>query len=330
MEVEVGAAQQPRPKTPALVLGGIVTAISVLVAAVALTSRQAAPPAVAEFAPQSVEQIKKSLDEQAAQVNPEQSNEPSPSAEPSPSGSGAPTAGPSASASPTTVEVPRVRQCVRSPPRQTEDPQSPPCVAYVDPKKSNGGATSPGVTKDQITVAMPIQFLENTIVPPQLIEFFNKRYEFYGRKLVLRPFTPSGCGDAGTPKPAEQRADAIAVHEELNAFASLAYCNAGGADSAYYNALAERKVVSVSDGNLITGTEPAYAKHQPYQWNVQAGVDSITANLAEFTCATLAGRAPRYAGSQQRNVSTRKFGLIYTRATDGSVPDLGPLRSGLK
>ncbi|MEO6206220.1 MAG: hypothetical protein ABIO67_12700, partial [Mycobacteriales bacterium] len=27
---------------------------------------------------------------------------------------------------------------------------------------------------------------------------------------------------------------------------------------------------------------------------------------------------------------TRKFGLIYTRATDGSTPDLGPLRSGLK
>ena len=43
---------------------------------------------------------------------------------------------------------------------------------------------------------------ESDPVPPQLIEFFNKRYEFYGRKLVLRPFTPSGCGDAGTPKPA--------------------------------------------------------------------------------------------------------------------------------
>src|SRR5213078_4351054 len=79
-----------------------------------------------------------------------------------------------------------------------------------------------------------------------------------------------------------------------------------------------RKVISVSDGNLITGTEPAYAKHAPYQWNVQAGVDSITANLAQFVCATLAGRAPKYAGSPQRDASTRKFGLIYARPTAAS------------
>jgi hypothetical protein len=326
----VGAGQQgARPKTPAIVLGAVVAVLSVLVAAVALTSRQAAPPAIAEFAPQSVEQIKKTLDEQAAAVTPDQRSAP-PSAPPGASASPGASAGPQAPSAPPAVVVPRVRQCVGSPPRQTEDPQSPPCVAYFDPKKSNGGATAPGVTKDQITVALPVQFFENTTVPPQLVDFFNKRYEFYGRKLVLKTFTPSGCGDAGTPRPAQQRADAVAVQEELQAFASLAYCNAGGADRAYYDALADRKVISVSDGNLITGTEAAYARHAPYQWNSQAGVETITANLAQFVCATLAGRAPRYAGGQQRSAATRKFGLIYTRAIDGSVPDLRPLRSGLK
>ena len=326
----MGAGQQgARPTTPAIVLGALVAVVSVLVAAVALTSRQAAPPAIAEFAPQSVEQIKKTLDEQAAAVTPDQPGAP-PSAPPGASAAPGASAGPPSPSARPAVVVPRVRQCVGSPPRQTEDPQSPPCVAYFDPKRSNGGATAPGVTKDQITVAVPTQFLENTAIPPQLFDFFNKRYEFYGRKLVMRPFTPSGCGDSGTPKPAEQRADAIAVQEELQAFASIAYCNANGADRAYYDALADRKVISVSDGNLITGTESAYARKAPYQWNVQAGVDSITANLGQFVCGTLAGRQPRYAGNPQRSVATRKFGLIYTRAIDGSVPDLGPLDSALK
>jgi hypothetical protein len=63
---------------------------------------------------------------------------------------------------------------------------------------------------------------------------------------------------------------------------------------------------------------------------VQAGVNVIMANTAQFVCAKLAGRAPQYAGGTQRGAATRKFGLIYTRATDGSTPDLEPLRSGLK
>ncbi len=54
-----------RPRTPALVLGSVVVAVAVLVAAVALTSRQQTPPTIAEFAPQAVAQIKQTLDEQA-------------------------------------------------------------------------------------------------------------------------------------------------------------------------------------------------------------------------------------------------------------------------
>jgi hypothetical protein len=315
------------------VLGSIVLALAVLVAAVALTARQAAPPAIAEFAPQAVEQIKKTLDEQAPAVTPDVDRDGDGTADsPAPSPSAA-TAGPSAAAaSPTAkpIEVPRVRQCVGSPPRQTEDPQSPPCVPYSDPKLDNGGATSLGVTRDQITVALPVQFLENKAIPPKLVDFFNKRYEFYGRKIVLRPFDTSGCAD-NVPAPDKQRADAIAVQEELQAFASLAYCGvSGGADRAYYDALADKKVLSIPDGNLITGTESAYAKHAPYQWNVQAGVNVILASTAQFVCAKLAGRAPQYAGGTQRSAAARKFGLISTRATDGSAPDLAPLEAGLR
>jgi hypothetical protein len=226
--------------------------------------------------------------------------------------------------------VGRVRQCVGNPPRQIEDPQSPPCVPYSDPKLDNGGATAKGVTRNEITVAVPQQFLENQSIPPNLATFFNKRFEFYGRKLVLQPFTPTGCASGSQPDPAKMRDDAVAVDEELQAFASLAYCNASGADHHYYDALAQRKTISVSDGNLTTGVESHYRGRAPFEWNVQPGVDTILANTAQFICGKLAGRAPKYAGPAQARAATRTFGLIYTRAVDGTVPDVSPLRSGLK
>jgi hypothetical protein len=125
------------------------------------------------------------------------------------------------------------------------------------------------------------------------------------------------------------RDDAVAVDEELQAFASLAYCNASGADHHYYDALAQRKTISVTDGNLTTGVESHYAAHAPYEWNFQPAVETIMASTAQFVCATLAGRPPKYGGPAQARAATRKFGLIYTRAVDGTVPDVSPLRKGL-
>ncbi|MDP9101846.1 MAG: hypothetical protein M3N21_06855 [Actinomycetota bacterium] len=320
-----GAARRP-PVGPPAVFGALAVAVAVLVAAVALDARQPSPPAISEFAPQAVEQIKRAQEQLAGQL-PGQGGSPTAAGSPRPTSSASGRPG-SPSPTPAPVIVPRVRQCVGSPPRQTEDPQSPPCVAYADPKLDNGGATAPGVTRDTVTIAMPQQFLEDTSIPPHLVDFFNKRYEFYGRKLVLKPFAPSGCN--GGPQPAKMRDDAIAVQQELQAFASLAYCNAQGADQHYYDALAERRVISAVDGNLATGTETAYSGHAPYEWNVQAGTDRVLAETAEAVCAQLAGRPPMYAGGTQRTAPVRRWGLIYTRAQDGTAPDVTPLRDGLR
>src|SRR4051812_15565957 len=89
-----------RPRTPAFVFGSAVVALSVVVAAVALTSRGQTPPAVAEFAPQPVQQIKKALDDQPDELADKGLGAGS-NASPPPSAG--PTAGPSASASPAPV-----------------------------------------------------------------------------------------------------------------------------------------------------------------------------------------------------------------------------------
>lgn len=318
-----------RPRTPALVLGSIVVAVSVVVGAVALTSRQQTPPTIAEFAPQAVAQIKQTLDEQGLTETRQAAAEQEPSPSPSPSPAPGQTVGPSAAASPPPPPKGRTNRCIGSPPRQIEDPQSPPCVPYFDPDVDNGGATAKGVTAEQIKVALPQQFFEDLAPPKHMAAFFNQRFEFYGRQLNLVEFSTTGCDD-GQPDPPDMRADAVAVDEDVQAFASLAYVSCNGADHHYYDALAERGVVSVVDGNTAKGVEANYARRSPYQWNVMPGVETILRQTAQFVCASLAGKPPRYAGAAQAQAATRTFGVITTRATDGTVPDLAPLLGGLK
>jgi hypothetical protein len=162
-----------------------------------------------------------------------------------------------------------------------------------------------------------------------MAQFFNKRYEFYGRQLVLEPYTTTGCVET-QPDPAKMRDDAVAVDEQVVAFASLAYANCQGADHHYYDALADAGILSIVDGNLTTGTEKNYARRAPYQWNVMAGLDVITATTAEFVCASLAGRPPKQAGGREAQASVRRFGIVTTRATDGTAPDIAPLLAGLR
>src|SRR5438309_553347 len=111
----------------------------------ALRAAQSSPPAIAEFAPQAEEPIKQAPGEQSSNAG-------------SAPGGAANEPGAVASASPLQivpspeVERGKVRQCIGEPPRQIEDPQSPPCVPYFS--GSNGGATAKGVTGSQIVIAL--------------------------------------------------------------------------------------------------------------------------------------------------------------------------------
>jgi hypothetical protein len=53
---------------------------------------------------------------------------------------------------PGTGQKPVVKKCVGNPPRQSEDPNAPPCVPFFD--GDNGGATWQGVTRDEVTVVL--------------------------------------------------------------------------------------------------------------------------------------------------------------------------------
>lgn len=302
-----------RPRTPGLVYTALSAVLFVIIAAVALTSRQPPPPPISEFAPQSVEQIKEAPEEQGISGGPGGADE---------LGALSPEALLQLQLQrQRAIEVPRVRKCIGDPPRQTEDPQSPPCVPYFD--GDNLGSTSKGVTRNEITIAFPNDnfFVDNRAILDMFLHF-NSRYEFYGRKLFPVDYAPRG--EFGPPDPPLMFADAVKVDEEIHAFASIGYSARGGAEYHYYDELARRGIISVAHRMGLVG-ESHYREQAPYEWHFLPSTDLMLRNYGEFVCNLLAGKSPAFAGPAISLREVRKFGLIYQRTQDGSVPDVSLL-----
>lgn len=311
------SAPPARPRAPGLVSGGSVALMMVALAAVALTSRPDSPPSIAELAPQAVTQIDEAPADQGVTGS---GRGPGSAATTTP-----PTATQATTSTTAAIEVPRVRRCIGDPARQTEDPQSPPCVPYFD--GDNGGATAKGVTADEIRVAFPLQFFEDPQLAYDLARFFNSRYEFYGRKIRLVT-TPSRGGPQ--PNPADMQADARDVATTYDAFASLGYPDRKGAEHHYYDKLAELGVMSATYRAQQLATEARFSRFAPYQWGWLPPTDQSMRLIGGFMCRTLAGRPPRFAGVPTSDAAQRKFGVLYQRTPDGSTPDLTELVAALK
>lgn len=315
-----------RPRGPGLVFSIGATLVLLLVGVVALDAAQSPPPTVAEFAPAALDQITDAPDKQSTDIgDPGAGPSSGPAPTPAP---GRPTATPSPAATGRPVE--RVRDCASD--RQIEDPQSPPCV--IGWKGDNGGATSFGVTRDEIRIAAPYGTAftgDPTDQWQAMVKFFNKRFEFYGRKLVLQPLYASGDNFA-YPDPKKMLKDATKVATELRSFASLGYTDRKGGESHYYDELARRRIISIIGRETAKTTEADLARKAPYQWLRGTALDTQLANYGQFVCREWAGRALRYGGpwpfTQQPN-GKRTFGVLVTEATDGSTPDIGPLKDNL-
>src|SRR5687767_6262187 len=125
-----------------LLYGAVAVSLVAVIVSIAIVLEPTTAPNVAEFAPQAQEQIDESPSQQARQFESndarclsglicDQEGRVLQNSMPS-----------------TTAAKARVRRCVGDPPRQVEDPQSPSCAPYW--QGDNGGATSIGVTRDEI------------------------------------------------------------------------------------------------------------------------------------------------------------------------------------
>ena len=292
--LSTASAEGARPKAPGMAYLAATLALVVVVTAVGVTTRQAPPPTVAEFAPRAVEQVKAAADEQALGGGGGDGQD---------EAGGAGGDGPSTTTAPPAggdePKTPRVNRCVGSPPRQIEDPQSPPCVPFWS--GDNGGATYQGVSGTEVRIGVP-QF--DPYFHGILEAFFNERFEFYGRKLKLINLG----GNKSSPE--EQTAAAEDADEQHQIFASAEMYEAYH----YQEELARRGIISVARTPLYA--EPMMRERRPYVWGYPMANDRMFAAIGDWICARLAGRKAEHAGPLLA-AQNRVYGLVF-QVTAGS------------
>lgn len=289
-----------------------------LVAVLTITAATTPPPAIAELAPQAVQQIKDAPQEQSSELG---------SAEGGFGGRGATTTTlpptttsllPGATPPPSTtvpvVERARVRRCVGNPPRQTEDPQSPPCVPFW--QGDNGGATARGVSGTEIRI---VHSGGGGTTVPILLDYFSKRFEFFGRRVRVIPVT---SGDATCTA---QKAAAAAVADEHDAFAVID--SADGTKACFHEELARRGIISAT--NIPYLAEHEMASHHPYMWSYTMAYDRGMAGMAAMACGRLKGANATHSGEPVMQTSPRKFGIILQELEGDSPTEMTPLLRGL-
>lgn len=314
---EAGAKRQKGSLPVALMNGGVGLAVLVLVAVLALVVNPPAPPGIAAFAPQANKPIIKAPQNQSASTG---------------EGDGACAAGQACSVATTTTTsttikgkprgVPSGLQCYSWPDgtvTQTFDPQSPPCIATWDDEKGNGGETSKGVTASEIRIAFPMETTGLSTWPKvqPIVDFFNTRFQLYGRKIRVVPFASKQANEQGATAtfnvPEAQRADATQI-TQLGVFASLDFI-----DPLHYSfslpvfrdILTRNKIISINGGEVTPyGTAEGMAKAAPYEWTYLPTIDSIMANAATVLCRQLVGRNATHAPDRALRGKARKFALV--------------------
>ena len=234
---------------------------------------------------------------------------------PSATGPGGHTATSAAGGAPGAVT--RGRDCPGGELQDKNSTYSPPCLHFSG---DNGGATSKGVTADTITVAMrePEMFDVGTNnqgritdTPADLkrsllafVDYFNRVYETYGRKVQVvfyKPKTPFLAGAEGGHQE-EANADALTVGQEIKAFADLA-----ASAPAYADALVRQGVIGYGTFHL---SKSWYQAHAPYAWAGLPDCTWISEQSMDYLIRRL-GQAPaRWAGDPAMRTKPRAIGLV--------------------
>jgi hypothetical protein len=306
------------PRAPGAIYMSITGILVVMIAALTITATTTPPPAIAELAPQAVQQIKDAPSDQSSALGSAEGGSglgglgggvtTTTAAPPPPPGSPSTTA--------PRIERARVRRCVGTPPRQIEDPQSPPCVPFW--QGDNGGATTRGVTGEEIRVVVG----GSQPGVGRLETFFNKRFEFYGRRLRF-----SGWGDPGATCESNKAA-AQGIGQGVKPFAALGLYQAN--EWCYQEEIARQKVIAITESVF---PEQWLAERHPYMWQYPVGVEGMLTGLGQWMCARFAKHNATFAdgndGVALMASQPRKFGLMLQPYGDTYTPDPAPLEREL-
>lgn len=219
-----------------------------------------------------------------------------------PPSTGAVDAATTASAGPGTTVATRGRTCFGEPPRQLPDPRSPACAPTVF-EGENGGATTAGVTATEIRVAYTGDSTSYRPAITAVLDYANRHFELYGRRLVPVFVPPGAAGDV-----VSQRAVAAQIGEQ-DVFAAFEALDRRWYP-AFFQELARQNVISVTLGaETMPSDRELLDESHPYLWSVYPSLEQMLANIGSFSCIELVGKPARHAGGALAT-KTRKFGVV--------------------
>jgi hypothetical protein len=248
---------------------------------------------------------------------------------------------------------PSTKRCVGNPPRQTEDPLSPPCVAFFD--GDNFGATYAGVTGEEIrlvyyfdgniqelgcsggTCPRPNNVIYDLFEPENpddddnadskhlLVKamrvwqrYFNERFQTYGRVVHFYvAFGPT----SQPPTPEERRADAAQIYQQVKPFALIS--DAGDNQDALLQAMAQKEVLNF--GALFGRPKAFYDQYPKLIWGYLPSIEQQSDQYASYVCQKVQPFPSALNGNSDSDPEPdtgepRKIGIIQT--SDEGFPNL--------
>jgi hypothetical protein len=243
--------------------------------------------------------------------------------------SGAPASGSGSSGSAgqsgtagSTVNTPgKVVPCNGQTQQAPGDPYSPPCETFSG---NNGGATATGVTPTAINISVRLttdQSFQNTLAQlagaqlrdtnadnqrtlQALINYFNARFQFYGRKIVPHFYTGQGSLSNELQGYGQAAAEADAqTAKSMGVFADLT-----AESEPYATSLWKDGIMGFGDPYMPNFW---HQQHAPYDWSVATDGTKVATAAANYAVSKLCptGNPAVYAGGNLKNVG-RKFAGI--------------------
>jgi hypothetical protein len=245
---------------------------------------------------------------------------------------------PNVATPPAKGKTPSTKRCVGNPPRQTEDPLSPPCVPDFQ-CKDNGGATYQGVTDREIKIlyyfdsgiidvqtskgdeSRPANKYVDLLEQPEQDEhlyarllrgwqaYFNDRFQTYCRFVHFYVYYGSGV-NAG---PEAKRADAADNYAKVKPFAVVSDSLAN--NDAYLEAMAKRGVLNF--GSFLGRGQEFFQTFPKLIWGYSPPLELQAQSYASYVCKNIKGYPVSFAGDEFQG-RPRKYGLVFTTDPDQS------------
>jgi hypothetical protein len=243
-----------------------------------------------------------------------------------------------------------VRHCVGNPPRQTEDPLSPPCVA--DFNGDNFGATYQGVSQEEVKVLFYVQGFTtytNTCQDPNQTTpdrqyfdlaqpaepgehcyvrvlrnwqtYFNDRFQSYRRFVHFYAYF-SGEGESAE----ERRADAADNYSRVKPFAVMSVADGQTYATDYLDVMAQRGVLNF--GAFSFREQAFFNRYPKLIWGYNPSLEQQAKIFVGYVCTKVKGNPVDSSNMPQDMGKPRVYGFWH--AADRSHPELVKLADRVK